>query len=87
MKFPDKEYEVLKQAIGLQLSRQPGLRKWYRDKHLTNMRFRWDLMWIVVDAGDFDLNVLYRDPHNLNDEQVDTVLRRIVNEYYEGGGV
>jgi hypothetical protein len=83
VKFPDKEYTQLKHLSFLQLSFNPDLRLRYQSEGFSDARFRWDLMWSIVDSGAFDLKRLYNSPYNLNDEHVDTALRRIVSSYYK----
>lgn len=44
-----------------------------------NMRYRWDLLWVAVDAGLLEHKML----DGLNDDHVDTALRRIVPALFQ----
>jgi hypothetical protein len=41
------------------------------------LRQRWDILWAAVDAGEFDMKEAYRE--GLNDDHIDTALRRIID--------
>lgn len=39
-------------------------------------RYRWDLLWLAIDMGDYDYDTLRSE--TLNDAHLDTMLKRIV---------
>jgi len=68
MKIPQHVYAELKAAIAATGGVPPN----------ANERERWDALWRAVDAGLFDVTVVYSMPGN--DDHIDTALRRIARE-------
>jgi hypothetical protein len=65
-------FEELKTAIETVIHNNPDMYKSYIERGLSNMRYRWDLLW----ASKFDVGKWY---YYLNDTHIDTALRKITN--------
>lgn len=72
MKMTKEDYEILKSEIKPYFSVE--LMDEYKNKGLSEERFRWDLVW----RSKTDIGKFY---HYLNDNHIDTALRRIVKEF------
>ena len=73
MKIKREDYDLLRQAVFGTLKKYPGIREEYRKQGLSDMRFRWDLLW----RSNLNFSSMYS---YLNDDHIDTALRRIVKE-------
>lgn len=71
MKMTSEDYEELKLAIIDTLNENPNMREEYEKMGLTPMRYRWDLLWL----SGYKVTQLY---HYLNDDHIDTALRRLL---------
>ena len=83
MKIKNEHYEVLETACKKVLDKSPNAWNEYKNKGLSEKRFRWDVLWATkLKIGDSigmpgDLP-LY---DYMNDEHIDTALRKIVQPY------
>ena len=75
MKMDTKRYENLKKEV--KRFHSYGLQESYRRQGLSDKRYRWDLFFKTYRVGDLDLRKYYKD---LNDDHIDTALRRIMRE-------
>jgi|HubBroStandDraft_2_1064218.scaffolds.fasta_scaffold13583_6 hypothetical protein len=75
MKMSPEKYAVLKRDVGkfIQLERAPG--------RLDETRMRWDALFLAIKEG-LSLNWIYED--GLDDDHIDTALRRVVREVRAG---
>lgn len=81
MKMLKEHYEELAKVVKAQDT--PENRKEYKRRQLSNMRYRWDCLWRAKQER-FMTETLYQ---YLNDDHIDTALRKIVpdlNEVYMG---
>ena len=79
MKISKEHFEELKFAIEAAMAASPN--KWdeYKKNGLTAMRFRWDALHLSDAATRLLNRKLYQA--GLNDDHVDTALRRIMTPY------
>jgi hypothetical protein len=70
MKMKDNDYRQLEAAINKVIESHPGVRENYVSQGLSDMRYRWDLLW----ASKFNARKFY---DYLNDDHIDTALRKI----------
>ena len=79
MKIKPEHYKVLRHAI-ISAMTLPGApcKKLYLEKGLTDMRYRWDILWFALDRGVLGRE-LFSEMRYLNDACIDTALRRLVN--------
>ena len=71
MKMNPHTFAALSDACTGMLGQRPDAARTYREAGLSPKRFRWDLL----SATDFPVGTLYRE--GLNDDHIDTALRRI----------
>jgi hypothetical protein len=71
MKMTSTDYEELKLEIIDTLNENPNMRAEYEKLGLTHKRYRWDLLWL----SGVDVTKYY---HYLNDDHIDTALRRLL---------
>lgn len=71
MKMKQKDFERLEKCINHAMCRYPWGYKAYRDMGLSEERWRWDLVWEFCKSG------LYPVMDYLNDDHIDTALRKI----------
>ena len=70
MKMTMKDFIEMKEACEKVIKDNPGIQEEYRKQGLSNMRFRWDVLWVST----FQTSSVY---HYLNDDHIDTALRMI----------
>jgi len=78
MKMKTTDYDELKDAMYRRM-RLCESRKEYEDRGLSAKRHRWDMLW----GSGYSITPLYS---YLNDDHIDTALRRIVREYEQSEG-
>jgi hypothetical protein len=71
MKMTSEDYEELKLELIDTLNENPNMRGEYEKLGLSPMRYRWDLLWL----SGVKVTKYY---HYLNDDHIDTALRRIL---------
>ena len=71
MKMTKEDFEKVKRAVKEVIDENPNMQAEYERLDLTPMRYRWDVLWL----SGFKITSLY---HYLNDDHIDTALRRIV---------
>ncbi|HBG47609.1 MAG TPA: hypothetical protein DDW94_11575 [Deltaproteobacteria bacterium] len=80
LKIKPEDYRILKAAVEKVARENPGMRREYRENGLSEMRYRWDLLWkaglrigcSIGTPGDLNLY------DYMNDEHIDSALRHIV---------
>jgi len=72
LKIKKKDYLAMAKAISKVYEKVPKIHEIYHNHGLSDMRFRWDMLW----ASDFDTCTLY---DYLIDDNIDTALRHITN--------
>lgn len=73
MKIKPEHYEHIKNAVAENMIKIPFSK--YKEQGLSGERYRWDLFW-ASGLSKFLCGTLYK---YLNDDHVDTALRRITN--------
>jgi hypothetical protein len=80
MKISKAHYETMKAAVDQVILAAPKAEESYRSHGLSPMRFRWDCLRSAVIDGKPGIqwlcDTLY--PAGLNDDHIDTALRRIL---------
>ena len=79
MKMPRDIFNELETNIQRVLHAHPGAESKYKDAGLPHERFRWDTFW-ASKPGDKHFRAC--QTHSLNDNHVDTALRRILGKDY-----
>jgi len=83
MKIKSDHYAALKSALQTVITFNPGMLEYWEKQGRTPKRMRWDLFsWCVINpkcpcAAEVTLSELYA---YLNDDHIDTALRRIMCE-------
>lgn len=72
MKIKQSDYLKLEDFINQTIKAYPGIKESYQERQLSSERLRWDLLHF----SRFDTNILYE---YLNDNHIDTALRKITN--------
>jgi len=75
MKMHKEHFEELKSLIEATGNCNPNVRQNYKEKGLSMMRYRWDLLW----ESKFYVNKLYE---YLDDSQIDTALKVITKSIF-----
>ncbi len=81
MKIKPEHFEKIKAACEAVVAANPGIAEKYKAAGLSEMRFRWDVLWTAKIDGNkssqFICDVLYK--YDVNDDHIDTALRTIFN--------
>ena len=85
MKMTRNDYQRLSKMIIDVLENNQGTQVIYKDKGLSDMRFRWDVYHHVIDnaqrEGRIDDCTFFSGLYYLNDDNIDTALKSIVSGY------
>lgn len=80
MKMNRDHYEELEVAIKKVIEQNSGMMGAYEEQGLSMKRYRWDLLWIAARSGLIQLSECCDKWYKyLNDEHIDTALRKITN--------
>ena len=79
MKMKQEHYDILNNAI--KSSRFYDDLMNYKQAGMSAKRWRWDCLWSVRESLKEWFSIVYQ---YLNDDHIDTALRRITNENYQG---
>lgn len=80
MKIKPEHFDKLKAACEAVVAKYPTGAAEYQEKGLSQMRYRWDVLYVAMIDGEkglrFVCDVLYE---YVNDDHIDTALRAIFN--------
>ena len=86
MKMVDKDYLRLRGMVMPAMAQIPSLEE-YKDAGMTEQRHRWDALWQANRSCTKGLIGWFQNAYKyLNDDHIDTALRKIQREYLEGRG-
>jgi len=77
MKITKDHYEIIENAINKVIMDNPCAYDDYQKKGLSDMRYRWDCLW-AAKLNDFIRDIIYQ---YANDNNIDTVLRKITKKH------
>ena len=76
MKITKEHYAIIESAIKKVIANNPDAYELYHKRYDSDMRYRWDCLW-AAQINDFLRDVIY--PY-ANDDNIDTVLRKITGK-------
>jgi ERCC4-related helicase len=84
MKITDKDYDIINEAFN-NLDKEINLKnikKIYKEKELSGMRYRWDMLEIAISLGYLTHKSLKNLYKYLEDCHIDTALKQITKTQY-----